>query len=150
MQDGVLSDHIVELGIFGKVHLTKDRQQACLVNLSRRPFQQQISKMTQHKIQKKQKPNLKPTKSIQIHQSQSTPTFVGWNIFCSSRVRLVDVPGFGAGGISAAAAAAAGAASASSRVGAARPTTVGMPEPLWAWKVRVGPQNRSCQKPNLD
>lgn len=79
--------------------------------------------------QKKRNQISQPNPSIPIY-----PAFVGWNIFCSSRVRLVDVPGFGAGGISAAAAAGAGVASASC-VGAAKPTTVGMPEPLWAWKV---------------
>lgn len=86
------------------------------------------------------KPPTLPTKSIDPNPPYH-PTFVGWNIFCSSRVRLVDVPGFGAGGISAAAATGAGVASASC-VGAARPTTVGMPEPLWAWKV--------SQRPNSD
>lgn len=87
--------------------------------------------------QKKRNQISQPNPSIPIY-----PAFVGWNIFCSSRVRLVDVPGFGAGGISAAAAAGAGVASASC-VGAAKPTTVGMPEPLWAWKV-------SCQRPHSD
>ena len=53
-------------------------------------------------------------------------------------MQLVEVPGLGAGGSSGAleAAAGAGAVAAPPLEGATRPTTVGMPEPLWAYMAK--------------
>ena len=72
-----------------------------------------------------------------IPHSQPQATFPGLNIFCSSKVQLVEFPGFGAGGSSAVGAGAAGGAagaapSAGGSEGTGSPTTVGMPLPLWA------------------